>query len=118
MKQSKIINAYKIIDKISDNKLNLHTSYQIYKIKNSLKDIYQFQLQEEKKLIEEYNVVIDDGKLKFNTPEIASEFLDKLNEIGDNECDIDIVPVEIDSNENILLSIREIEQLEGFIDIK
>lgn len=117
MKQSQIIAAYNVINKLSDQKINLGTAFQIYKLKNKLKEYYDFQFEEEKKLLLAYEGTISDGSLNFANEENANKFVNEMQKIGDIEHDIDISPVLLSCSENIELSIKEIEQLKGFIEI-
>lgn len=115
MKQAQIVTAYNIINKLSDKKINLSTAFQIYKLKNKLKEYYDFQFEEEKKLLDLYNGIIDNGSLNFSNQEDANKFVEEMQKIADIEQDLEISPVLLSCSENIQLSVNEIKQLEGFI---
>lgn len=115
MKQAQIVTAYNIINKLSDKKINLSTAFQIYKLKNKLKEYYDFQFEEEKKLLDLYNGIIDNGSLNFQNQDDANKFVEEMQKIADIEQDLEISPVLLSCSEDIQLSVNEIKQLEGFI---
>lgn len=117
MKQSQIIAAYNIINKLSDQKINLNTAFQIYKLKNKLKEYYDFQFAEEQKMLASRGATISDGSIHFPNQDDANDFVSEMRKMGEIEHDIAITPIDLSCSENIELSIREIEQLDGFIHI-
>ena len=119
MKQGKAVNAYKTLCKLSNKQLRLKTAYEIYVLKNKLKEIYDFQIEQEKKLIEEYGARFsEDGKLQFCNTEDATNFMKMINEISELDCEIEYMPVSISSDEDIMISIDEIENLKGFVEFR
>lgn len=122
MKQSKIVTAYKVLNKLYGEDLPVTVSYKLYKVRNMLTPQWKFQTEKEKAVFDKYNpIVSDDGNIKFENDEQANafmqEFTDTCNTLAD--MDIDLEPYEkvvINMNDKINLSMEDIEALQDFID--
>lgn len=116
MKQGKIIDAYKALNKLASCQLPIKTAYQIHKLRAALKSAWDFQCEEEGKLIERLHPVADaDGNLTFATMEGKKEFLRVQHELSEQEQEIDFQPVVIGFSDGITLSANDIDMLDGFV---
>lgn len=116
MKQGKIINAYKALNKLASCQLPIKTAYQLHKLRVALKSAWDFQCEEEGKLIERLNpIATSDGNLQFKCMEDKQEFLRVQNELSEQEQEIDFQPVTVGFSDGITLSANDIDALDGFV---
>lgn len=116
MKQGKIIDAYKALNKLASCQLPIKTAYQLHKLRTALKSAWDFQCEEEGKLIERLRPAVDaDGNLTFSTMEGKKEFLRVQHEIAEQEQEIDFQPVTVGFSDGITLSANDIDMLDGFV---
>lgn len=119
MKQGKIIDAYKVLNKLSSCPLPIKVAYAIHKLRTVLKPAWDFQCEEEGKLIDWLNPsVTDSGDLMFKNWDDKQEFLRVQNEIAEQEQEIDFQPVTVGMLEGITLSANDIDALDGFVTFK
>ena len=121
MKQSKIMSAYQAIEKIKnkDKEYPLNITYTLFKVKKMLQDQWDFQLEEEKKIFNQFSPEVqENGDYKFESREKAQEFTDKLAELGNMEVDLKITKPKIKLSEQIDLTLGEIEALDEFIEFE
>ena len=116
MKQGKIIDAYKALSKLASCQLPIKTAFQLHKLRTALKSTWDFQCEEEGKLLERLRPAVDaDGNLIFATMEDKKEFLRIQNEIAEQEQEIDYQPVVVGFLDGITLSANDIDALDGFV---
>lgn len=116
MKQGKIIDAYKALNKLASCQLPIKTAYQLHKLRTALKSAWDFQCEEETKLIERLRPAVDaDGNLTFVTMEGKKEFLRIQHELSEQEQEIDYQPVTVGLLDGITLSANDIDMLDGFV---
>lgn len=116
MKQGKIIDAYKALNKLSSCPLPIKTAYAIHRLRTALKPAWDFQCEEEGKLIDRLHpTVTAEGNLTFANIEKKQEFLRVQNELAEQEQEIDFRPVKVGLLDGIALSANDIETLDGFI---
>lgn len=116
MKQEKIIDAYKVLNKLSACPLPIKTAYALHKLRVALKSVWDFQCEEEEKLIERLRPAVDaDGNLTFATMEVKKEFLRIQHELSEQEQKIDFQPVTVGLLDGITLSVHDIDALDGFV---
>lgn len=119
MKQSTIINAYKVIQKHRQDQLPLDVSLAFFKVKKMLDDQWEFQLEKENELIEKYHPTRkENGDLVFDPPENMDKFIEEINAIGDLDIDLDYKKVDAKFGNKIELSVDEIEALEEFMNFE
>ena len=122
MKQAKIIQAYKVLNNISQQKLPLSVSYKLWTIARMLQPQWEFQKSEEAKVIEKYNPVMnDDGSMSLGSEERAkeckAEYEKTVAEIAEMDIDLgEFKKVALHLDDNIDISIVEIEALSEFVD--
>ena len=116
MKQGKIIDAYKALNKLASCSLPIKTAYALHKLRAALKSAWEFQCEEEGKLIERLRPIADaDGNLTFATMEGKKEFLRVQHELSEQEQEIDFQPVTVGLLDGITLSVHDIDALDGFV---
>lgn len=119
MKQGKIIDAYKALNKLASYQLPIKTAYQLHKLRTALKSAWDFQCEEEGKLIERLQPVADaDGNLTFKNMEGKKEFLRVQKELAEQEQEIDFQPVTMELLDGITLSANDIDALDGFVTFR
>lgn len=116
MKQLKIIEAYKAIQKMMDEPLTIGSSYKIFKLKKKLQDQWDFQYDEEQKLLSELQPDMNSDGMKFASTEDADKYRALIKELSNIDVDIEGLPIQIPLTENITLSPANIEALDGFIE--
>lgn len=120
---NQFIKIYNSIINISKINFPIQQSYQIYLLNQEFKKHYNFLLEKEKQLFEQYNVEIDENRtVKFQSDEDAQNFEQKYNELYQLELDFSIEkPIEInikDLDKEIKISSQDIENLSDFIIFK
>lgn len=116
MKQSKIINAYKALNNLSSCPLPIKTAYSLHKLRAALKSVWEFQCEEEGKMIERLNPTVDDnGDLVFKNLDDKQEFLRIQKELAEQEQEINYQPVTVGLLDGITLSANDIDMLDGFV---
>lgn len=116
MKQSQIVNAYKVLENMSKQTMPIKTAYAIHKLRGKLKPAFDFQAERETLLIEKLNPEIKDGRLFFKTVEDAKEWNTELAGIAEIDSDIEFEKITITMSDNINLTPNDIEALDGFVD--
>lgn len=87
MKQSKIINSYKVMESLADiQDLSEQEQWAIYQLRKMLRSHFEFQLEREEALREKYREFADEaGHLK---GEKADEYINSLNDIGNMDIEL------------------------------
>lgn len=117
MKQEKIIEAYRVLKNMAGESYPLPVAYSLYNLRKSMEPQADFQLEQEKKLIEEFNGKPgDNGLINFGDQENAQKFLEKLKELGDLEVDFIFTPIDIPISGDIKITPNDIEKLDGFVN--
>lgn len=115
MKQGKIIMAIKTLDKLKSQQMALPLSYRIYKLRKELQPHWDWQVEQEMQMMEKYGEPNETGvTIK---QEARADFDSALALIVDTEVEQDWNPVEITMNDNLMISVEDIEALDGFITI-
>lgn len=116
MKQFTIIRAYKALKKLGEQELPIKTACKVHRLMVSLRPVWEFQVQEEEKIISRLQPGMNGGDLQFKTPEEAQEFRDRLRELNEMEVDdLAFTPVSVPVPEDALLTANDIDALDGFI---
>jgi len=112
MKQKDAVKAYKALSRMKG--ATGQPAFQLFKLKKKLKDIFDFQGEEQLKLVEKYNCDIsENGLVKIDDEETKKKFFEEWETIGDVDCEIEPVKIPISLLPNITLD--EIEALDGFV---
>ena len=117
MKQGRVNKAYNSLSKLVEYNLPIKKARGVYKLMKAVEDAYQFAVSEERKYLAEYNGVINDNTITFETPTDCAAFQDKVAELNNMDIDVEIETVtltEQDIGEQKLTPI-DIYNLEGFV---
>lgn len=116
MKQANVIKAIKTLDKIKTQPMQLRTSYNLYKLRQSLQPHWDWQVEQEMKILEEKGVQTENG---LTIPqEERAEFDSALLSIIEIEVEKDWTPVKVSVSDGLTISIEDIEALDGFVEIE
>ena len=108
------INAYNILTSLG-KRVTGKTAYDLFQLKLNLKSIYDFQSEEELKLVEKYHAKVkDNGSVVIDDPEERKAFIEEREKLENLECDIDHITLAIDDIPDI--TMNEIEALYSFVD--
>ena len=118
MKQYQINKAYSALGRLANMQLPVRDSRNLYMLSRQLEDAYSFELKQEKKLVEKYHGIIDNGGgVTFPNSDEAKKFGEEIAELNNLEVEIDFDPVVIscDSIEDQRISPYDIACLDGFV---
>ena len=119
MKQKEAIEAYGAILRLSDISLPLRDAYNVFCLRRKLEPIYQFEMERERKLLEElHGEITPDGSLRFDNVEAYMEFNKKVAEMSDMEIDDEheVIQIKIDDLKNAEMKAADINRLYGFVE--
>jgi len=118
MKQYQINRAYGALGRLASMQLPVRDSRNVYMLSKQLEDAYNFELEQEKKLLEKYHGVLDkQGGVTFSNTDDAQGFNEELNELHNIEVEVDFEPVTIqcDAMGNQTITPMDIACLDGFV---
>ena len=118
MTMQKILNSLPIIQKVLELKLPFKKAYEVYSLAKQINDKRDFFINEEKKLIAHFHVVVsDEGRVVFSNAEDQQGFQKEYNEILNCELEgLSAIELKIDDLEEARFSSIEIAALEGVIN--
>lgn len=124
MKQEQIVQVYKIINKLRNEKvkLPLDISYKLFLLLEDLKPYISFQEAQEREIFSKYQIeVLEDGTFKFNSNEDEKNFTEEIMRLADeiNNKDIenfDVKKPTIPLSTKLDLPIDDIIVLKDFIN--
>ena len=124
MKQEQIVQVYKIINKLRNEKvkLPLDISYKLFLLLEDLKPYVSFQEAQEREIFSKYQIeVLEDGTFKFNSDEDEKNFTEEIMRLADeiNNKDIenfDVKKPTIPLSTKLDLPIDDIIVLKDFIN--
>lgn len=123
MTYAQIITAHTALQEYGKNRLPFAVARQVFGITKAVKNEYEFYCEEEKKLVQAYASLREDGGyvnaeglLRFETPEAAAEFLNARAALQAMECDITPITIPASVMDKIEISPKMIEQLDGVIE--
>ena len=120
MTQKQVINAYEALRRLSTQPMPIKTAYALHKLRKSVQPAIDFQIEQERALLDELKPeIIDNGaRYKFETPEDVERWLTRTNELGEMETDIEIHPVELVLTDDVSISPDDIDALTGFVEFR
>ena len=124
MKQSTIIKAYKVLNKLYGEDLPLPVSYKLYKLRNLLAPQWNFQNEKERDVFDKYHPIVNsDGTLHFDNDESRTAFTKEYTELCNTMADLDADIGEVNKftvklSDGIKLSMEDIDALQDFIDFE
>ena len=118
MRHDKIYAAYPVVKKLKGMSFPGTIAYRLHKLEKELKEVYDFQTEEHRKLFQQYNPQYDaeTKQLTFGTPEDCRAFVKATDELDQLEHDIAVKPIRIPVNDKYELSGDDMETLEGIIE--
>lgn len=124
MKQEQIVQVYKIINKLRNEKvkLPLDISYKFFLLLEDLKPYISFQEAQEREIFSKYQIeILEDGTFKFNSDEDEKNFTEEIMRLADeiNNKDIenfDVKKPTIPLSTKLDLPIDDIIVLKDFIN--
>lgn len=121
--QKTAISAHNALVEIGKLPFPIRDALSLLKLKKALETAYEFQLQEEQKLVDEYHPTVNGNKLTMpydeNDEEVknrAKEFFQKLADLNKMEIDVDIDPVFISIPEGVSIKPETLLALDGFVE--
>ena len=119
MKQRKVVLAYKALLRLSEQRLPLPVAYGLYKAKKALDSAWQFQLEQEEKMIAECKGLIDgSGSVTFPDDAARLEYVQKAMELNEMETEIEAPGVILSADSGLNLTLNEIDALDGIVRIE
>ena len=117
--QGKAVAAFSALNKMARRPMGSFAAYKLFRLKKALRDIVDFQAEQESKLLDELGgTYTEDGNGKFETTEKAEEFIERHKELENMECEIETERIVMYMKEIPEISLAEMEILETFIDWK
>lgn len=118
MKQIQVINAFTALNHLRAMRLPVRDAYNVFNLRKQLEQSYIFEMEREKKLLEETDGQIkDDGSLLFPTEEAAIRFNEGVEEANNMDVEIEFEPIQMqmDAIAGIQITPEDIEKLDGFV---
>lgn len=121
--QGKAVNALIAINRISGQKMPSFAAYKLFRLRKKLKDVAEFQGEQEEKLVEELGGKINDlGRITWNDPNEKAtkdaEYAKRHKELEDMECEIDTEKIMMTFKEISEITPQDLEALDEFIEWK
>lgn len=117
MKQGKIVNAYKALRELEQEKMPMKTAYKLYKLRKQLEKGFDFQREQEEKLLEDFGAkVLDGGLVQFQTVDDRKAYEAQIAELNDMESDVEVNPVDMGLTDEVSITPDAIEALEGIVN--
>lgn len=119
MKQFQINRAYSALNKLANMQMPIRDAYNLYLLSERIKPAYNFELEQEKKLIEKYAGVLNQntGAIAFQDDESAASFQREMAALNSFDVDIEVNPVVISMDSLVEQKIAPIDImcLDGFV---
>ena len=118
MKQYQINKAYSALSRLANMQLPVRDSRNLYMLSKQLDNAYNFELEQEKKLIEKYHgVFTKDGGVTFANSDDSNGFGAELKELNNLEVEVEFDPVVIDCDAmgDQRISPFDVACLDGFV---
>ena len=119
MTYQQIVNAKQAIDEIGKLHFPIRISYELFKLKKRVEQLFEFEVDQEKKLVEKYGGQIkNNGSILFDSKEITETFGNEMAELLKTEVEEEFEPVDIDITEagDVSISPELMWKLDGFVN--
>jgi len=117
MTQKQAIEAYKVIRKLEYQDMPGATAMMIFRTRKALEPQFEFQDGEERKALESLGAKINDiGIIDFPDGDAQQKYIDKMEEIGEIEVEVNLKKQTIDITD-LKLNAKDIEALETIMEI-
>lgn len=118
MKQQQALTAYTTIIGLGKRATG-KSAFALFKLKSRLKELVDFQSEEEMKLIEKHHGKLEaNGFVTFEDDEERTKFVKERGELAYMDIDPEIAPVTINPEQIPDINIEEIEALNGFVEFE
>lgn len=115
IKHNQVINGYKALTDIGNQTLPAKTSYALYKIRLAMKPVWDFQLEQEKQMMDKYGSQDENGNMIIKDAEGKEKVQRMFEELIAMEEDINIEPIHIKLPDDIHITIDQFEALAPFV---
>lgn len=113
--QAEAVKAYLKVLEIYKQPMNPQISRKLYTLKNKLKESFDFQGDQETKIINKYNgTPLENGAFHFEGEGVIEKVTEEIQELANTEVTIDMEPIDLLS-QNIQISGEDIESIQAFI---
>ena len=118
MKIQQLLNAYPIMQKLITLKLPVKKAHKVFLMVKKAEEQREFFIQEEKKLIEQYEAEIrEDGRIYFKDAETKNAFLAADADLGQIEIDgLECITLTYEDLGDIDFTAADIAALEGVVE--
>ena len=114
MTQGEAVKAYGTIIRMGQ-KATGAAAFSLFRLKKELKEIFEFQNEEEQKIVQKFDgQIIEGGILVIADKEKREKAIAEIEELHKMECDIHTVQIPAAAIPEITLA--EIEALDGFVE--
>ena len=116
--QRKAVAAFIILNSMSAKPMSSFTAYKLFRLKKALRELFDFQVEEETKKVKELGgEIAENGSI--NLPKEATAEYEKWHkELGNTECEVGREKTEISMKELKDITLNEMEILDEFIEWK
>ena len=116
MTQLEAVKAFKVLMSIGQEKIPVGTAYKLFCKKRALQPVFDFQIEQERVIIDRYNAVADErGNISPKNPADRPAMQSDLKALNQMECQIDIEPIEIEVPEGLKITVNDVEALEPVV---
>lgn len=117
MNQKQIVNAYFTLVRLSSAQLPVKTAYALYQLRKKLEPTYTFCLEQERLIIDRFHGVHEGAAITFESAEAAQQAQHELDALNAMEVQLDFSPVVVraEDTSGTMLSMNDIETLDGFV---
>ena len=116
--QGKVLAAYAAINRIR-NKIKGKDALNLFHMKNVLQENVDFQVEQERALIEEHGGTINEfGAVLIQDKEKRVAYQKSYGELMEMECEVKTKPLTMSIDRNPDVTLDDIEQLQDFIIFK
>lgn len=98
--------------------MDLATAGRLFRLRKSLFPAYEFWAEMQQQIIDELGATTDSaGRILFKSPEEEAAYKEKIAELNRQECELDVVPVQIPEDANLKYTPEDLWILDGFVEI-
>ena len=121
MKQYQINKAYAALGRLANMQLRVRDSRNLYMLSKQLENAYNFELEQEKKLIEKYHGdVTSDGRIHFGDTSDAEGFKQEIGELNNLDIEVEFDPIIINCDDigDQRITPYDVACLDGFVSFE
>lgn len=115
--QGKAVSAYLALTRMGQVRLPSTVAYKLFKLKSALKGAYDFQAEEEQKMIDEFGgKMLENGQIIIGDEAQRGLFKQAQKKLEETEIDVEVNPISLSSAEIREITINDLEALDGFVE--